>query len=53
MKMKGSKKMWWIVEIADENDGFISVFADTEEEAIRDAEEEGYQVLYAHLEDEE
>lgn len=43
--------MWWTVEIADGNDGFVSVMADTEEEAIREAEEQGYDVLYAHLED--
>lgn len=43
--------MWWTVEIADGNDGFISVFADTAEEAEKEAEEQGYDVLYAHAED--
>lgn len=43
--------MWYIVEIADGNDGFISVFADTAEEAEREAEQQGYDVLYAHAED--
>ena len=49
------KKMekWWIVEIADGNDGFISVFAETAEEAEMTALDEGYEVLYAHTEDEE
>ena len=44
---------WWIVEIADGNDGFTSEYAESKEEAERMAEEEGYEVLYAHLEDEE
>lgn len=52
-KLKGARTMWWVVEIADEIDGFISVFADTAEEAEREAEEQGYDVLYAHAEDEE
>ncbi len=44
---------WWVVEIADENDGFISVLAKTAYEAEREAAEQGYDVLYAHAEDEE
>lgn len=42
---------WWVVEIADENDGFVSIFAETAEEAEKEAEEQGYNVLYAHEED--
>lgn len=42
----------YTVEIADENDGFVVVEADSAEEAENIAEELGYDVLYAHLEDE-
>ena len=50
--MEGKKmKKWWTVEIADENDGFISVLAETADDAEREAEEQGYAVLYAHAED--
>lgn len=44
---------WWIVEIADEIDGFVSEFAGTAEEAEKMAMADGYEVLYAHAEDEE
>lgn len=43
---------WWIVEIADEIDGFVSVFAETADEAEEQARDEGYDVMYAHAEDE-
>lgn len=38
----------YIVEIADENDGFIIVEAMNAESACRKAEEMGYEVFYAH-----
>lgn len=38
----------YIVEIADENDGFIIVEAMNEESACKKAEELGYEVFYAH-----
>ncbi|WP_160202594.1 MULTISPECIES: hypothetical protein [Anaerotruncus] len=44
---------WYIVEVADGNDGFASEFAETAEEAEMMAINEGYDVLYAHTEDEE
>ena len=44
---------WWIVEIADGNDGFVSEYAETAEEAEQMARNEGYEVLYVHAEDEE
>lgn len=43
----------WIVEIADENDGFVVVQAPTAYDAELIAEEHGYDVLYAHSPDEE
>lgn len=42
---------WWIVEIADGNDGFISEFAETAEQAEQMAMDEGYDVLWAHEEE--
>lgn len=42
---------WFVVEIADENDGFISIFANNADEAEREAEKMGYDVLYAHEEE--
>lgn len=38
----------YIVEIADECDGFIIVEADNEEHACAIAEQLGYEVFYAH-----
>ena len=38
----------YIVEIADENDGFIIIEAMNEESACRKAEKLGYEVFYAH-----
>lgn len=43
----------YIVEIADENDGFIIVEAMNEESACRKAEKLGYEVFYAHAIEEE
>lgn len=41
----------YVVEIMDELDGFIVVEAESEEEAEVIAEELGYEVMYAHEED--
>lgn len=41
---------WWIVEIADGNDGFVSMYAKSADEAEQMASDEGYDVLYAHEE---
>ena len=38
----------YIVEIADEADGFIIIEAMNEESACRKAEKLGYEVFYAH-----
>ena len=43
----------YIVEIADENDGFIVLEADSANDAEVKATEMGYDVLYAHEEGEE
>ena len=43
----------FVVEIADENDGFIVVYARSAIEAEVIAEKMGYTVLYAHFEYEE
>lgn len=42
---------WWIVEIADGNDGFVSEYAETAEQAEQMAIDEGYDVLYVHEEE--
>lgn len=41
----------YVVEIADENDGFVVVEANSEEEAEAIAEMLGYEVMYAHEEE--
>ncbi len=43
----------YIVEIADENDGFIVLEAESANDAEVKATEMGYDVLYAHEEGEE
>lgn len=43
----------FMVEIADENDGFIVVQAPTADEAEKIAREHGYDVFYAHSPEEE
>lgn len=43
----------WIVEIADEADGFVIIEARTAESACRKAEKLGYEVFYAHVIDDE
>ena len=43
----------YIVELADENDGFIIVEAVNEESACRKVEKMGFEVLYAHEVDDE
>lgn len=43
----------YIVEIADEADGFVVVEAMNEESACRKAEKLGYEVFYAHEIDDE
>lgn len=40
------KMKWWVVEIADEIDGFVSVFAETADEAEEQARDAGYDVMY-------
>lgn len=42
----------FIVEIADEEDGFAVIDAETPEEAESIAKSLGYEVMYAHEEDE-
>lgn len=42
---------WYVVEIADGNDGFISVLASSTDEAEAIAFAMGYDVLYAHEEE--
>lgn len=42
---------WFVVEIADGNDGFISVYANSADEAEKIAINDGYDVLYAHEEE--
>lgn len=44
----------WIIELADGNDGFSTVWADSKEEAEREAFREfGNNWLYVHKQDEE
>lgn len=45
------KRKWFVVEVADSEDGFISEYAHTAREAELMAMEEGYTVLYAHEEE--
>lgn len=47
---KEKEMRWWIVEIADGNDGFVSIYANSADEAEQMAFNEGYDVLYAHAE---
>ena len=43
----------FIVEIADENDGFVVVEAMNEESACKKAEKLGYEVFFAHAIDDD